>query len=658
MNQTSPHRFKRSPTTASIPCHTKDIQTAVIRNFKYLRFVKQFNEEESVPNKLVSQFFKNVKRAKTLKSLNLKWSYLPNYHIRPEIVKSICKQHSYNIQEFDSQVFFLILPYYYRNLLLPLKKLKKLSLDNNKKDIKRLPSLHTLQELNLDLRYEITDYNQLASSVCHLPKLEILNVQCLPKSLNNVLSSFNQISTRKEHSIKFQVSTEGEQVHSTIPSIHENTSKKVTKMSFQYIHSTKFLDDFFGRLPFPFESLKALKLDFKNTEVNITSYFKYLSSIPYLEHLSLTFGESTNADFTNHFIKEFRVPSTLKTLDITSPISFQDLLLKKSQTFSNFDTSIDLWRSKNIFEGDSEFEDFLQSFKTAKNLKILILDFDLLEAFNPHYVNFFISIVTRTPQLTSLNIQMKPSDTQEDTILPEASFDLAEFLQACSKMSDLNELQISMPSFAFSNAVIASTMTGIHTFAIRNSKLKDEFENDSETDFVINETLPIYNLLKSLRNNAPNLTTLVLDFNEVIDQDKLLQRFVLLQHLENLRSFSGKFSVKQCDLTTVQSIGKILQSFRKLVNLAIRFPDSDSSFTNLKDYVKYHRNIRSVLIYFYESGWLDSDCIINPLKTELKEMDPEDELEDSESYDDLEENEDDDDDYRDAFLDLMTQELR
>ena len=649
------HKFKRSPTTASIPCHTKDIQAAVIRNYKYLRLVKQFNEEESVPNKLVSQFFKNIKRAKTLKSLNLKWSYLPNYHIRPEIVKSVCKQHSNSLQEFDSQVFFLVLPYNYRNLLLPLKKLKKLYLDNNKKDIQRLPFLRTIQELNLDLRYEITDYTQLASSVCHLPKLQTFNVLCLPKSLNNVLSSLNQISTRKDHSIKFQVSTEGEQLHSTIPQIHENTSKKVTKMSFQYIHSTKFLDDFFGRLPFPFGSLRSLRLDFKKTEVNVTTYFKYLASLPDLEHLSLTFSESTNESFTKHFVKEFRVPSTLKTLDITCPISFQDLLLRNSEMSPNFQNNIDSWRSRNIFEEDSDFVGFLQSFATAKNLKILILDFDLLEAFNPHYVNFFISIVTRTPQLASLNIQMKPLDLQ-DKILPEASFDLAEFLKACSQMKNLNELQISMPSFAFSNAFVSSTMADIHTFALRSSKLKDEFEN--ETDFVINDNLPIQNLLKSLGKNALNLTTLVLDFNEVIDQDKLLQRFALLQQLKNLRSFSGKFSVRQCDLTTVQSIGKILQSFRKLVNLAIKFPDSDTTFTNLKDYIKYHKNIRSVLIYFYKSGWLDSDCIINPLKTELKEMEPEDDLEDSgESYENFEEIEDDEDN-RDALIDLMTQEFQ
>lgn len=653
VSQPSHRHFKKSPITASIPCHTKDIQAAVIRNYKYLRLVRQFNEEESVPNTLVAQFFKNIKRAKTMKALSLKWSYLPNYHVRPEIVKSVCKQHSYTLQEFDSQVFFLILPYYYRNLLLPLKKLKRLYLDNNKKEIKRLPSSTNLQELNLDLRFELTDYKQLTDSICRLPKLQTLKILCLPKSLTNVLSLFNHVSARKDHSIKFQVSTEGEQCHPPIPAIHQNTMKQVTKMSFQYIHSTKFLDDFLGRFPFPFESLRTLRLDFKNTEANIPSYFQHLVSIHTLEHLSLNFGESRNKSFPSIFIQEFRVPPNLKTLDLTSPLSFQDLL-----------DHLDL--AKNIFEDqDSNFANFLHSFETAKNLKVLILDFDLLEAFNPHHLNFLISIATRIPQIASLNIQMKtnfPVSAQENTmILPELSFDLAEFLKACSQMSCLNELQISMPSFAFSNAVIAPSMKEIHTFALRSSKQKEEEEFENETDFVINETLPIYNLLKSLRKNALNLTTLVLDFNEVIDQDKLLQRFVLLQQLENLRSFSGKFSVRQCDIPTVHSIGKILQSFRKLVNLAIRFPDSDSSFTQLKDYIKYHKNIRSVLIYFYKSGWLDNDCLINPLRTELKEMESEDDLEDSsDSIEELESEDGDDidiDDAQDELIDLEAEEI-
>ena len=605
------------PTIISIRDHTKDIQIALLRKTKYFRAVKQFNETENVPIHLVNRFLKSLKSAKTLSSLNFKWSYIPGLQLHPEVLKSICKLHSRTLKEFQILVLYLIIPYNYQNILTPLKTINTLTIDSNKKDIEILPALKTIKKLYIDLRFETSDYELLHKTLCKLPNLTKLCIMCVPKALTNVLSLFDRITTTKNHSIKFEVATEGEQPQSAIPNLHEETGKHIRKMSLRYVHSSSFLEELFGKSPFHFQNLKTLKLDFKNTESNIINYLKYLNSIPQLEDLTLSFNEPQHGSFASSLLREFKVPASLKNLDLRSSLLLKNSISKDNLLLLNdYEGKVAYpWRDRNIFEEDPSFVDFFETFEKTKELKSLTLEFDLLEEFDIHYTNFFISIMKRIPYISSVSFQVctKTSEMNENTGKKQSCFDIAYFISSCGKLEHIKEIEISMPNFLFDDVEISSSMNSLQTFILRTVKQEGKksikFSNISHS---------IQRLLKTLHHNSPNLSYLVFGFNELLDQSKLLQRFILLEKFKNLQTFSGKFSVKECDGHIVKQIGSIIKSLVKLKTLRIYFPESASNLEGLQDYVKYHKSIRDLFVFFKESVWFDNDCLIDTLRANLK----------------------------------------
>jgi hypothetical protein len=579
-----------------------------------MRVVDQFNEDELLPPHLLFRFFKSTKSVKQLKTLNLNWNYLPGIHARPEIIKSVMKRHCQSIQKFDTVVLDQVKSYHFKNLYVPLKRVVTASLDNDK-DIKRLLALKTLENLKINVKSETLDYKKLETVLMRQPHLKHLNIVCLPKSLDQILLILEKLKVSKQGQINFEVSIGGHQDPNQIIRMHTIVNERIREMNFHLASPNETMRSFFTGQPLIFNTLQTLKLEFSEVNLQTTTYLKHLEHFNNLEHLSIAFIHCQDKDIAGNIIKNLRIPTSVKKLELNIPLHLSSLLtstkqmIKKNKVYKrNFP-----WRNRNIFEEESVFESFFQNFSNAKQLHTIAFDFHMLEGFNPHYTNFIISVLNRVQNITALEIQVNDHFQDKTVNRSTTFFDLAPFFRACSTMPYVEQIDMLMPNLLFKDAEFTPVTKNLKSLTIG----VDEREEDNPIKFK-DISKSVEKLLRTLSRNAPELVTLSLDFAEELDQESLVKRFYMIQKFKKLEALGARFFVGECDQLTTQQIGQVLKSLTQLNMLLLKFFNTDKTIYGIENYVKYHKYIRNILIQFNESTWMDNECLLDPLNCQIK----------------------------------------
>lgn len=608
-------KIKSTFISSSLPCTAKDIQSFVSRRPKFMRVVDQFNEDELLPPHLLFRFFKSTKSVKQLKTLNLNWNYLPGIHARPEVVKSVMKRHCQSIQKFDTVVLDQVKSYHFKNLYVPLKRVVTASLDNDK-DIKKLLALKTMENLKINVKSESLDYKQLEGVLMRQPNLKNLNIVCLPKSLDRILVILEKLKVKKQEQINFEVSVGGHQNPNQLIRFQAIVNEKIREMNFHLASPNETLKSFLSGQPLIFNTLKSLKLEFTDVNLQTTSYLKHLERFNNLENLTVAFMHCQDKEIAGNIIKNIRIPPSVKKLELNIPLHLSSLLtqtkqlIKKNKVYKrNFP-----WRNRNIFEEEEAvFGSFFQNFADAKQLHTIAFDFHMLEGFNPHYTNFIISILNRVQNITALEIQVN-DHFQDKTINRSTTyFDLAPFFKACSSMPNVEQIDMLMPNLLFKDAEFIPVTKSLKSLTIG----VDEREEDNPIKFQ-DISKSVEKLLKTLSRYAPDLVTLSLDFAEELDQENLVKRFFMIQKFKKLEALGARFFVGKCDPLTTQQIGQVLKSLKQLNMLLLKFFNTDKVIYGIENYVKYHKYIRNILIQFNESTWMDNECLLDPLNCQIK----------------------------------------
>jgi hypothetical protein len=604
------------PFSTSLPCNVKDIQTFILRKPKFMRRVEQFNGDETLPSHLIFQFFKKLMDSKCIQAFDLKWNYSPGQHTKPEIIKAIFKRHCQSMRKYAIKVVNSNLPYHYNNLWMPLKNVLTLSIDNNK-DIRKLLVLRTAENVSIHLRIGVVNYRTLYNVLYRLPNLKNLQIICLPEALNDVLLIIDELTVMKKKSIKFEIIAEGQEHHTDIPKLQTRINERIGQMSFQHISPETLLDNLFINKSLFFSHLKILKMEFNNIDEQPITYFRYLREVTGLEKLTLIISECQDKAVAGCVIKDLKLPLSLQTLELNIPLHLSSLLkhtkhlIRKSH---NFQKEL-LWRNRNIFEEEPSFVSLFETFEEAKKMKRIVFDFHLLEDFNPHYTNFIVSILSRLRNISALEIQVRSNVEGETKNQDQGCFDLLPFFKVCSMMPYVEQIDILMPNLLFTGAEFNPITTCLKSFTIGVDEKDEEkpikFENISK---------PVEKLLKTLTKYSPDLENLNLDYGEVLTQETLAKRFWIIQKFQKLEALGGRFFIHKCNKNTVRNIGTVLRSLKRLNIVLLKFLETGKTIYNIENYIKYHKSIKNMLIQFNDSAWMDNDCLVDPLRCDIKEM--------------------------------------
>jgi len=597
----------------SIPCHIRDIRNFLLRNPKYLQTVDQFSKYESLPVPLLNKLFKRVQHAKTLKAFQLKWSYFPALQVNPGHIKSIFKHHCKTIEKHDVLVLEYATPYDYKNLFVPLKQVKTASVYSNK-DIKRALALKNLKKLIIRFTHEIPNYTLLRILLRRLIHLKNLYFTVTPNMFSSLLGVIDQIEAINERNINIEFIIEGDQENLIIPKLKAKTRESIQKLNFQSIRSETLLNKVLAEKIPVFSQLKSLMLGFSNITTQTAICLGHLSALSKLEHLSLVFTENRLKNVAAEVTRRLKFPPSLVSLELSIPLYLRSLVCKNKVILRNPNiTNLRYpWRHINIFEDEPSFNSLFHSLANAKGLKTMTLDFNMLEEFNPHYTNFIVSILKRVPNLCSFETYLKDTTLDKNKESGKGCFDLFPFLEVCSKLEKAEQIEISMPNLLFDDAEFHPSTKCLKSLTIG----VNENDEDKPLKFT-NISRFVKKLLKTLYKTSPDLVNLTLDFNEVVDETKLLMRFCLIERFKKLEGLGLRFTLKKCDQTVSQEVGRILQALRSLNTMVLKFTDSNKKIYGIQNFIKYHKSLRDMLVQLNESSWIDNDYFMDPLRCQI-----------------------------------------
>lgn len=238
----------------------------------------------------------------------------------------------------------------------------------------------------------------------------------------------------------------------------------------------------------------------------------------------------------------------------------------------------------------------------TKNLDKIELELQIFEKFRSYYTNFFVSILKRLPQLSAFGFHVTDHRINKKENQLSEGLDLSQLLCAASEISNLEQLEISMPNLLFDDNTAKPCLRSMKEFNIGVSGSEDEepvrFENISKW---------VTGTLKTLIRSAPELTCLILDFRETIDEQTFLKRFTLIEQFRNLEFLCISLTVEQCSQETVRNVGRAIQSLKKLSTLVLKFYGSDKNIFDVKTYMKRRPTTRDIFISVDELAWVGDE---------------------------------------------------
>jgi len=593
----------------SVPSHVQDLRKLVIRRYKYLRKVEQYSNDESMPICLFSKLFKTIKTAKSLSTLHFKWAYLTALNIKPGVIKLIFRRHCKTIKEFDISIMNQNVFESIKSLATPLKNLTTASIYTSL-DIKNTSALPSIKHLVIQFDENKNHYEPLLKVLRRLQRLQTIQFIIEPYSLSQVLYLMNHLTRNNGRDIDFQIVIMGDQQTMNIPKIHRNTLQKVARFSFESIRSEDLLIDVLTRLVFGFNQLKSLVLQFSDIRTDTIQFLAHFKNLPKLEDLRIKYLDTKSKAKASKIITSIKFPASLKTLELSMPLQLKGLIAKNKQYLGERKSKNYAWRRQNIFEDEPAFQPLFESMNDSKNIKTVVLDINLLEEFNPHYTSFFISLLNRMPDINSFHVNLTDRTKNAAKLKGAACFDLAYFLEACSKMQRIEQIEILMPNFLFED-------TGFE-MKFQNGCLKGlavAIIEDNETSTVnfTNINKFVKNLLGKLIETTPNLINLTLDFTETIDENTLLTRFNLINKLTKLEGLGLKYQLTKCSKSTIESVGRILRSLSRLNTMFLKFSQSDEILCEINEYIKHHNHFRDVLVQVNDASWIDNDYFMDKI---------------------------------------------
>jgi hypothetical protein len=178
-------------------------------------------------------------------------------------------------------------------------------------------------------------------------------------------------------------------------------------------------------------------------------------------------------------------------------------------------------------------------------------------------------------------------------------------------MTELQEFEVAMPNLLFENIEISPNLSNLREFHISISDPQDnELKPENKPLEFTHISACIKTVLKHLVSSAPNLQSLILNIGEVMDDQTFCDRFKLIAQFQNLEYLYSQFLLVKCSSDAVQSVGRSLQSMKKLKTLVLQFNGSDPNTIALKTYINYHKSIKEVLfVSNTDIWWGDVACV-------------------------------------------------
>lgn len=585
--------------TTSLDAYPQDIHQFLLRGYKYLRTMSQFHEDDDMDNIIVSRFIKKTKTAKTLKKLVLKINpSCSNVQMTTEQVRSILKAHSQNLKGLDVCELPCLQGKIPKGFLLPVKNIKVVHMKARKAEIKGLQGFRDLERAWIDMRYPNMKMNLLYMALAKLKNMKKIELLPYPVDLSRTLELLDQLTAKFGKQLNIHIAaSKGNENYNKLPEINDSLSKMITQLKLESIATISLLDDLFRNSAPVFTNMHKLELKFNVPDLDLVSYLKLLSTMPVLGKLSLEFGDLCSKEFSQALMNNMSLPLSIQQLKIKIPLSLESYLINNLELIQNSRKRFP-WRQKNYFEEEPCLKSFFKAFENTKSLRKLSLDFKMLENFSSYSTSFFIAILNRLQGLNSFEISVKEFSKQENPGQEPECFDVALLLDCCSKMTQLQSIEVAMPNLLFEDAKLSQNLTSLKEFHIGIS----EHEDNETLKFGVAKTMK--GILNCLVNIAPNLKSLILDFREVIDGPTFCSRFMLIERFKNLEYLHLRMVIEKCNSQKIKTVGKLLQSLKKLKTLVLHFNDSDPKIFSIRTYISYHRHIREVLLVSNDAVWL------------------------------------------------------
>lgn len=598
----------------SIEPYPQEILEFSVRGYKYLRCVDQFKDDDDLLDLFVIHFQKRLKKIKILRKMVLKTSPSFDVQIKSTNIKSLVKSHSQSLQSLDISDLSCLQLSPHRKILIHAKNLKKLHINSKKAEIKDLQALKGLKSLSIDIRDTNVKTSDLYSPLTKLKNLRILQLSSHRADFNKALDLLNQIAaTDNKTLLDIRIKAiKGNEPYDDLPELNNRLKQMITKMHLPSITAIQPFSMILNNQFQGFQNLKSLRLEFSNPDPSHATYLKMLENIPLLKNLVLGVSESNSKEFSAGVIRNLRLPSSLQNLELCMPLSLEDYILSNASVIKHAKEKF-AWRAKNYFEEEPLFNSFFKVFENTKLLRKMALDYKMLDSFSSFYTNFFVSILNRLPQIQSFALCVKDCAKQRLPNEPSEGFDLALLLDSCSKMEGLQGLEVAVPNILFEGVKLSPNLSQLKEFHISVTDPEgNELEQENKTLKFTNISKFLIKLLKDLKVIAPNLKSLILNIGEVMDDLTFCERFRLISWFKNLEYLYLQFLIPKCSNEASRSVGRLLQSMKKLKTLVLQFNDSDPNTFAIKTYITYHKSIQGVLLVSNKDVWLgEAGCVKN-----------------------------------------------
>src|SRR5690242_215022 len=131
-------KIKKKPIFHDILNSAKQVKQFLKRRYKFIKTVRQFDEEHPPHEIEILRFFKYLKNSKILRHCWLRWPILFQAPVPPDILRNIYKHHSRFIQFSDIFISHMIFHITLNNLITPLRAIKEAYIYAKKKELLKI----------------------------------------------------------------------------------------------------------------------------------------------------------------------------------------------------------------------------------------------------------------------------------------------------------------------------------------------------------------------------------------------------------------------------------------------------------------------------------------------------------------------------------------
>jgi len=548
---------------------TKSILEFIIRRYRTMFYVKQF-DLECPPNTIhLRQFVRYLKTVKIIKKVKI------NYAFHLELFAQVLKFHSRNVTmtevmicDFDSTITM-------KNILNPLKNLQNVyihSLD----EIRNPLLMNELRIMNLEY-YESNKFQSFIRNVLRLKNLVELNITAVGdmNQIFNMLRSNNYFKLQKK--IKLNVNTD------SMNHIEFGQMDTFFTSSMNFLCIERYIDlnslIRFLACAEKFSHLKALILNLSKISKN--EYFSIPTNFSLFSQLELLEINCGNFMIQEDYIQKLKLPQSLQSIACRMNLSSIGAIFQEHSSPRKSLRSPTMDIDPSLTKSPKETSPLqLINLSNWNQIVNIELSFELSGYFDPLFTHTYADVLKRSPYLQRIKIEIMDKSLREPTWgngkQQECYIDLDILFEIMSTIKNLKEITIRVPFFRIAKASRYS-FQNLQKFSLIQI---DKYEDKP----ILREDL--YNQLNALIENFGNkLHTLELAFVEPLDSTKLLERFRLLKKFKILSTLSLYHKISFIDESEIKELGSMIQFLQSLRNLQLRYFESDENLCLLTNYL-------------------------------------------------------------------------